>query len=72
MSIIRSAYTLAAVSFAVAVVMETADGTDGSIERVLTRAYDKVSTTAISAIEVALAYIPANHPGTETLRLVGR
>jgi hypothetical protein len=72
MSILKSAYTFAAVSFAAAVVVETAEGTEGAMERVVMSTYDKVSTAVVHAVEVAMAYIPKNHEGTEALGLLSR
>lgn len=69
MSIINSAFTFAAVSFAVAVAMETADGTPGAVERVVERTTTTVATKAQRAMEVALTHFPVEQHSQQPTRV---
>ncbi|CAN7641550.1 hypothetical protein LJR129_004970 [Acidovorax sp. LjRoot129] len=69
MSILNSALTFAAISFAVAVVMETADGASGAVDRVVERASTTLTATAQHALDVALTHLPPEQQAPQPTRV---
>lgn len=72
MSIVRSVCMCTAVGFIVAVALETAEGPQGAVDRVLNRTYDKVKITAMSTVDELREHLPANLAQIEALRVAGR